>query len=69
MRDAVIGSTHHVSIWRDVKQYVIIDDWLKSHSNGKNSITYCCMDMRMREIRGTVISFVFALCNLLSLSL
>ena len=49
-------STHHVSMWRDVKQYVIIGDWLKTHSNGKNSITYCFMDMHMREIRDTVIS-------------
>ena len=48
--------THHVSMWRDVKRYKIIGDWLKTHSYGKISITYCCMGMRMREIRDTVIS-------------
>ena len=61
-------STHYVSIWRDVRRYVMIDDWLKTCSIGKISINSLLYGYAHARDLGHSNFFYIALCNL-SLSL
>ena len=61
-------STHYVSIWRDVKRYVMIFDWLRTTALWKNSMNSVFYGYAHARDLGHSNFFYIALCNLLSLS-